>query len=65
MLPSSAGLDRQCPSAPAAETTVAAVVNWSGATDVNDLLDGPNARGFAIRWMGSRLDRAEIAKRRR
>lgn len=55
------GLDRQC--SPLVEPAVAAIVNWFGATDVGDLLEGPNAQGFAIRWMGSRLDRAELARR--
>lgn len=70
MLTAAAGLDRQCPSAPvpssagkAHEPGVAAIVNWYGATDVGDLLEGPNAQGFAIAWMGSQPDRAEIAKR--
>jgi acetyl esterase/lipase len=66
MLTADAGLDRLCPG-PAAQTpdapAAAAIVNWSGATDVGDLLEGPNARGFAIRWMGGQRDRAEIARR--
>ncbi len=61
MLTPAAGLDRQCPSA--AEPKVAAIVNWFGATDVADLLDGPNAQGFAIAWLGSRSDRVEVAQR--
>ncbi|HYI13423.1 MAG TPA: alpha/beta hydrolase [Thermoanaerobaculia bacterium] len=70
MLTPAAGLDRQCPSAPVrpadAETVeprVAAIVSWFGATDVGDLLEGPNAQGFAISWMGSQPNRAEIARR--
>lgn len=63
MLTAAAGLDRQCPSAAPPEPKVAAIVNWFGATDVADLLEGPSAQGFAVRWMGSQLDRMEIAKR--
>lgn len=70
MLPASAGLDRQCPSAfgpwpgpPVEEPKVAAIVNWFGITDVADLFAGPQAQGYAIAWMGSQLDRNEIAKR--
>jgi acetyl esterase/lipase len=61
LLTAAAGLDRQCPGA--AEPKVAAIVNWFGATDVADLLEGPNAQGFAIAWLGSQRDRAEIAAR--
>ena len=39
-LPASAGLDRQCPGSE--DLHVAAVVNWYGISDVNELLDGPN-----------------------
>jgi dipeptidyl aminopeptidase/acylaminoacyl peptidase len=34
-----------------------------GITDVNDLLDGPNRRTFAVQWLGAALNREEIAKR--
>jgi acetyl esterase/lipase len=61
MIPSSAGLDRQCPGP---ETLrAAAIVNWYGITDVGDLLDGPNMKTYAVTWMGSMTDRNEIAKR--
>lgn len=61
MLPESAGLDRQCPGTE--ELKVAAIVNWYGITDVNDLLDGPNMKPYAVAWLGSTLDRAQIAAR--
>ncbi len=35
------------------EMEVAAVIEWSGITDVNDLLSGPNRRGYAQAWMGT------------
>ena len=42
---------------------VAAIVNWFGITDVADLLSGPNAKGYAIEWLGSQPDRDQIAHR--
>ena len=61
MIPDSTGLDRQCPGPE--ELKVAAAVNWFGITDVNDLLDGPNMRAYAVGWMGSMPNRDEVAKR--
>ncbi len=61
MIPESAGLDRECPGVPLPK--VAAIVDWYGITDVNDLLDGPNRRAYAVQWLGSAPNRAEIAKR--
>lgn len=61
MLPESAGLDRQCPGTE--DLTVAAIVNWYGITDVNDLLDGTNMKPYAVAWLGSALDRVQIATR--
>lgn len=61
MLTPAAGLDRQCPGADIPK--VAAIVNWYGITDVVDLLDGPNTRAYAVQWLGSRPDRADVAKR--
>ncbi len=61
MIPASAGLDRECPGV--ALPKVAAIVDWYGITDVNDLLDGPNLRSYAVQWLGSSSDRDRIAKR--
>jgi acetyl esterase/lipase len=61
MLPASAGLDRLCPGPD--NLKVAAIVNWYGISDVNELLDGPNMRPFAVTWLGSATDRDQIAKR--
>ncbi len=61
MIPESAGLDRECPGAPLPK--VAAIVDWYGITDVNDLLDGENRRAYAVQWLGSSPSRSEIAKR--
>ena len=61
MIPESAGLDRECPGAPLPK--VAAIVDFYGITDVNDLLEGPNLKAYAVQWLGSAPNRAEIAKR--
>jgi len=61
MAPASAGLDRQCPGAPLPQ--VAAIVNWYGITDVNDLLEGANQRVYAVTWLGSLEARDTLARR--
>ena len=61
MIPESAGLDRQCPGVPLPK--VAAIVNWYGITDVNDLLDGANRRVYAVTWLGSLENRDAVARR--
>ncbi|MHB8839213.1 MAG: alpha/beta hydrolase fold domain-containing protein, partial [Gemmatimonadaceae bacterium] len=57
---STAGLDAACegPMPP-----VAGIVNWMGITDVNDLLSGANARGWATGWIGHAVGAAERARR--
>ena len=69
MIPSSAGLDRQCeegnyagPRAPD-PVKVAAIINWYGITDVADLLEGPNTKGYTVEWLGSLPNRGEVANR--
>lgn len=61
MIPQSAGLDRQCPGPELPK--VAAILDWYGITDVNDLLDGPNQKSYAVQWLGSLPDKEAIAKR--
>ena len=61
MLPESAGMDRPCPGKESLK--VAAVLDWYGITDVNDLLDGPNMKPYAVTWLGSQPDREQIARR--
>lgn len=61
MLPASAGLDRQCPGPE--NLKVAAIVNWYGISDVNDLLEGPHIKSYAVEWLGSAPDRETIAAR--
>jgi dipeptidyl aminopeptidase/acylaminoacyl peptidase len=41
---------------------VAAIINWYGITDVNDMLAGPNARAYAVQWLGSLPNRDAVAK---
>ena len=61
MLPVSAGLDRQCQGP--GDPKPAAIVNWYGITDVNDIISGPNEKRYAVAWFGSTMDRDAIAKR--
>lgn len=61
MIPESAGLDRECAGTPLPK--VAAIVNWFGVTDVNDVIDGPHRANAAASWMGSLPNREEIARR--
>jgi len=74
MLPPSAGFDNTCagdrtggsnPPGPnnTEELKVAAVVDWYGISDVNDLLSGPNIKSYAVAWLGAMLNREEIATR--
>ena len=58
MIPSSAGLDRQCPGAP---IELAAVVNWYGITDVLERLVGQHSQSGTVQWFGSNPDREELA----
>jgi acetyl esterase/lipase len=70
MLPANSIFDRQCPTPDSIrwragiepEVKVAAIVNWFGITDVADLLDGPNAKHYAIEWFGSMSSREELAR---
>jgi acetyl esterase/lipase len=61
MIPASASLDSLCPGNE--ELKVAAIINWYGITDVNELLAGPNVRNYAVGWLGGMPNREEIAKR--
>jgi acetyl esterase/lipase len=64
MLPSGTDLDSACP----ADVTdpplkVAAIVNWYGITDVNEILSGPDRKTYAVEWIGSQPEKEERAKR--
>ena len=59
MIPASAGLDRECPGPE--DLRVAAVINWYGISDLPDLLEGQNTRGYAVQWFGGLSNRDEVA----
>ena len=73
MLTAVAGLDRRCPvvnpdgpgraDAHEPEMPVAAMINWYGITDVADLVEGPNAKTYAVAWMGGMSNWREVARR--
>jgi acetyl esterase/lipase len=68
LVPASSGLNNQCAqrnfSGPTATPSVpvAAVINWYGITDVQDLTRGKNAKGYAVEWMGNLINRRDIAR---
>jgi acetyl esterase/lipase len=67
MIPTSAGLTSICAGGGFAgnETNVprvAAIINWYGISDVNGMLAGPNARSYAVQWIGSSRNRDDVAK---
>lgn len=61
MLPEETGLDNQCYGTE--KLNVAAIINWYGITDVNDLIKGNNSKNYAVMWMGSQPNADEIARR--
>ena len=60
MLPKGTRLDNQCYGDE--DLKVAAIINWFGISDVNDLIQGPNLKNYAVMWMGGRKDATEIAR---
>lgn len=68
MVPPSAGLGRECAAGSFTgpptnrDVEVAAIINWYGITDVGDLVDGPNTKGYAVQWLGGVRDREAIAE---
>jgi acetyl esterase/lipase len=44
------------------ELEVAAIIEWSGVTDVSDLLEGPNKKGYALAWLGTVPHVKELAR---
>jgi dipeptidyl aminopeptidase/acylaminoacyl peptidase len=42
---------------------VAAIVNWFGITDVNEILSGPDRKTYAVAWIGAQPGKEERAKR--
>ena len=73
MLTPAAGFDRECRTADedywsgapgtSKDPRVAAIVNWFGIADVLDEIHGPNAKGYAVVWLGDQPNADEIAKR--
>lgn len=69
-LPASVGMERQCArndylgrEPVPADMKVAAIINWYGVSDVNELLDQPRPYAGAVAWLGAQPDREAIAKR--
>lgn len=65
MLPDGTALDNRCYGDAKygdVPMKVAAIVNWYGISDVNDLIEGPNTKNYAKMWMGSLPNAAEVAK---
>jgi acetyl esterase/lipase len=70
MLPVGNPFDRQCltdnstrwNSGTEPVIKVAAVVNLFGIADVADIVEGPNAKHYAMEWLGSRPDRLDLAR---
>jgi acetyl esterase/lipase len=60
MLPDGTGLDNRCYGEE--KLKVAAIINWYGISDVNDLIKGSNLKNYAAMWdgqsAGRRRDRA-------
>jgi acetyl esterase/lipase len=69
MLQAGSLFDRQCAtpdslrwrSGKEPEANTAAIINWYGITDIEDLLDGTNAKHYAIEWFGSLNNREQLA----
>ena len=65
MLPDGTALDNRCYGDAKygdVPMKVAAIVNWYGISDVNDLIRGPNLKNYAAMWMGAMPNAAEVAK---
>jgi acetyl esterase/lipase len=67
MIPASAGFTNVCAGGgftgnDVSVPKVAAIVNWYGITDVNEMLAGQNARSYAVQWLGSLSNRDAVAK---
>lgn len=65
MLPERTPLDNNCYADEKygdPQIKVAAVVNWYGITDVNDIIQGSNLKNYGMMWIGSQRDALEIAK---
>ncbi len=66
MLLDSDGFDNECPIDPSIgdkPLKVAAIVDWYGPTDLNELIEGPKQSFYAVAWFGSEIDREAQARR--
>ncbi len=73
MLTPAAGFDKECWTGQEnfwsqnpgtdSDPRVAAIVNWFGISDILDELHGPNAKGYAVIWLGDQANADELAKR--
>lgn len=61
MLPKGTELDNRCYGDE--DLKVAAIINWYGISDVNDIIQGKNLKNYAVMWMGSQPYAAEIARK--
>ncbi len=65
MLPDGTPLDNNCYAVEEfgdEKMKVAAIINWYGITDVNDIIQGENLKNYGVMWMGSQTNAEEIAK---
>jgi acetyl esterase/lipase len=68
MLTQAAGFDDRCPTPAGSGVAednpkVAAIVNWFGITDVWDVVQGANRRGYGVRWFAGVQNKADVARR--
>lgn len=61
MIPDTEGFSSSCPEG--ATPQVAAVINWFGVTDVQDVIEGTNAQPNAARWFAGVADARTLAQR--
>lgn len=60
MLPNDTPYDLECSGR--IKGKAAAIVNFYGITDVSDLVDRANKRGYAVKWLGDGPDKEKIAR---
>ncbi|MBC7899399.1 MAG: alpha/beta hydrolase [Saprospiraceae bacterium] len=60
MLPDKTPFDNNCYGDE--KMPVAAIINWYGISDVNDIIQGPNLKNYAVMWMGSQPNATEVAR---
>jgi acetyl esterase/lipase len=62
-VPQSAGFAQACDSDSDVTPRPAAIIDWAGISDVNELTTGDLARPFAIAWIGAGPDAQDLARR--